>query len=167
MKIRLDYCCLVGILALVLLVPGCKKPKANTQDSSQGGGSNFSAPDPGGTVQHVRQAAVRSFTLNEMHQLATWYQFYVSSNNTPPKLDTLAQDREMSSLYKAVKDGDLIVIWPQQATTSAVVLAYPKNAAELQSIPMAFCDGTPAMCRRPSLTSSFLPGNRVAVGSRN
>ncbi len=48
----------------------------------------------------------------------------------------------MSSLYKAVKDGDLIVIWPQQTQTSAVVLAYPKDAAKLQSIPTAFCDGT-------------------------
>jgi hypothetical protein len=48
----------------------------------------------------------------------------------------------MSSLYKAVKDGDLIVVWPQQATTSAVVLAYPKDTAKLQSIPMAFCDGS-------------------------
>ena len=142
MKIRLDLCCLVGILALVLLVPGCKKPKANTNaGDGSGGGSNFSAPEAGGVVQHVRQAAIRSFTLNEMHQLATWYQFKVN-DGTAPKEDALANDREMGSLYKAVKDGDLIVIWPQQATTSAVVLAYPKNAAELQSIPMAFCDGS-------------------------
>ena len=142
MKLRIESPCIVGVLLLLLLLPGCKKPKptANTGDGS--GGSNFSVPDPGGTIQNVRGAAVRSFTLNEMHNLAVWYQGYVLANNMAPKEDALAQDREMSSLAKAVKDGDLVVIWPQQPTTSAVLLAYPKDASKLQSIPVAFCDGS-------------------------
>jgi hypothetical protein len=144
----MDSRCVLVLAALVLLVPGCKKFNTSTnnsntsQQSGNNNNSNLAPPAPGGVVQNVRNAVVRTFTLNEMKQLALWYQFYVTSNNTPPNLDALSQDREMGSLYKAVKDGDLVVIWPQQATTGAVLLAYPKNAAELQSIPLAFCDGT-------------------------
>lgn len=147
MKSRVATCYVLGILALVLLVPGCKKPKASSDSSdSQAGNNNpftnLQNAGGGGVAQNVRLAAARTFTLVEMKNLALWYQQYVIANNMAPKEDALAQDREMGALAKAVKDGDLVVIWPAQPTTGTVLFAYPKEAAKLQSIPVAFCDGT-------------------------
>jgi hypothetical protein len=145
MKSRVAASCLVGILALVLFVPGCKKQKASSDNSdSQTGNNPFTSlqnSGGGGVAQNVRLAAARTFTLVEMDNLAKWYFQYVLANNMAPKEETLAQDRQMGSIYKAVKDGDLVVIWPTQPTTSEEVFAYPKEAANLQSIPIALCNG--------------------------
>jgi hypothetical protein len=147
MKISIHVRCLVVMVALVLLLPGCKKPQANTntQNNTQGGNTTFSAPDPGGAVQNVRAAALRPGVENELRQLAVYYREYADTAMKPPAslMDLPDVKRDLPKLYKEITDGDFIVIWnlnPARVETSNTVLAYVAKASP-QGRLVAFLDG--------------------------
>jgi hypothetical protein len=150
MKIRSDVRCLVVVLALVLLLPGCKKPQANTDNSTQQSGNSnpiTAVQNQGGGpgVGGVLPVVGRTATLNELNNLSRLYYQYTLDHNMPPKdLEALGLERDDPKLHKLIKDGNLIVFWgvDGQRAAEGAVLAYPKDAEKLQTVPVAMCNGT-------------------------
>ncbi len=150
MTCRLHVRCLVVLVALVLLLPGCKKLKATSDNSTQQSGSNNPISNVqnqggGGAVENVRAAALRPETENELRQLALDYMDYFNTNNKPPAglADLPDVKRLLSKLHKEITDGVITVVWnlnPTQVPTSSTVLAYVSKASP-QGRLVAFLDG--------------------------
>jgi hypothetical protein len=151
MKHRVPVLCLVLIPAVLLLVPGCRKSKTNTDDEgpknnpirdvqNQGGG-----PGVGGVLPSVG----RIVQENDLKQFALWYLTCASEGTPPANMDALAKDLQMSQLYNKLKDTDIEVYWgsnPARATagSSNTILAYSKSSLTKnpQKIPVAMLDGS-------------------------
>ena len=152
MKFRIEPRWLVALLVLVLLLPGCKKFKAKSDNSDQQSGSNNHISNVqnqggGGAVENVRAAALRPGVENDLKQLATYYTMYTLTNNRPPAslMDLPDVKRDLPKLYKEITDGVIIVLWnadPARAPagSSNTVFAYVAKPSPQGRI-AAFLDG--------------------------
>ncbi|HLN33398.1 MAG TPA: hypothetical protein VK395_37065 [Gemmataceae bacterium] len=81
----------------------------------------------------LRRVIDRSRVQNDFRQLALYYANYSAlQNRSPGKLDDLKADieRDMPKLYKAIEEGNYVVIWSLPHLSSEVVLAYEKEPDE-------------------------------------
>jgi hypothetical protein len=158
MKSCVNGCCVAGILAVMLFLPGCKKASsnansANNNNNSQPSGGGVSlqpSSGGGGGVMSTLPAVQRTVSLNDLKQFGQLYTQYALTNGMPPaNLEALGLDKDAPNLYKTIKDGDVIVFWGVDGSKTPegpanTVLAYPKNAEKpgAFAIPVALCDGT-------------------------
>jgi hypothetical protein len=151
MTFRVGLRCAGCVLALALLVPGCKKAKVSS-DSSEEGPKNNPISDvrnqgAGPAVGAVLPSVGRAVTLNELKQFSLWY-LNRTDSGAPPTMDALARDPEMASIHKLFQEGDVHVYWGASyrnapGGTSNTVLAYSKSAeAKGGPIPVAMLDGS-------------------------
>src|SRR5437867_3183534 len=104
----------VGILALLLLAPGCRRAKKPEPEAEQEKPSVSLQPPQGAGVaaSSSHRAVARTMELSDLRQFATFYIDYALQNSTPPaNAEALGLERAAPNIYKAIKDGDLIVFW--------------------------------------------------------
>jgi len=119
----------IGLVALgaAFLLPGCGKSASSAATTPSKGGGGAPAQ------MSLRRVIDRSRVQNDFRQLALYYANYSAlQNRSPGKLDDLKADieRDMPKLYKAIEDGDYVVIWSLPHLSSEVVLAYEKEPDE-------------------------------------
>ena len=145
---RLDSRIVLGMLALVLVLPGCKKATVDTGAPPAANSNGIQVPQgAGAAVQGVLPAVGRVVKENELKQFQLLYFQQATESGPPANLEAMTGlEREMPNLYKAIKDGDLIVYWgadPNRAPagTSSTVLAYLKDVPTKGGVVLMF-DGS-------------------------
>lgn len=113
----------VVLLALLLALAGCKKPKPTQPEADEGPSKRDIVRGIGRELPIVQ----RGLAGADLRTLAQLY-IFASQAGTPPKKVEDLKELDAQTV-KAIKEGDVIVVWNASANTTpgGAVIAYEKD----------------------------------------